>query len=155
MNIIEQQGRIFVEFSNWFFKQPFFAQILTTIGIFAIMCLILIAVYYIIKGIILLIKKIIRKVKKRLERRSDYPLQPASNPYISGNQKKPGNKQSQEIEDSKKKEIIVHYPKRVKYCSECGMKFSDKVKNILNSRGSAFCQYCGKIHRVLEQPIES
>ena len=155
MIIIEQQGRVFIEFSNWFFRQPLFAQILTTIGIFAITLLIIIAIYYIIKGVILLIKKIIRKIKKRVERRSDHSIQLARNPYISVNQKTPGNKQFQRIEESKKKEIIVHYPKRVKYCSECGMKFSDKAKNILNSRGSAFCEYCGKIHKILEQPIES
>jgi len=155
MSIIEQQGKVFIEFSNWFFKQPLFGQILTIIGIFATICLILIAVYYIIKGIILLIKKIIRKLKKRVKKSSNYPLQAASNPYISVNQKIPGSKQFQRIEESKKKEIIVHYPKRVKYCSECGMEFSDKVKNILNSRGSAYCEYCGKIHKVIEQPIES
>ncbi len=117
--------------------------------------MILIAVYYIIKGIYLLIKKIIHKIKKRVERRSNRPLQLARNPYISVNQKTPESKQLQRIEESKKKEIIVHYPKRVKYCSECGMEFSDKVRNILNSRGSAYCEYCGKIHKVLEQSIES
>jgi hypothetical protein len=153
--MILQSGDFFIKFSKWFFHQPVFAQILTTIGIFAIITMILVIVYYIIKSIHHLITKGIRGKKDEAEERSQKEEQRQSYPYISSREKALEMQPDQVEKGPPKEEIIVHYPKRVKYCSACGMVFSDKVKNILKKRGNAFCEYCGKVHKVMEQSVES
>ncbi|TXT57168.1 MAG: hypothetical protein BAJALOKI1v1_1850004 [Promethearchaeota archaeon] len=100
-----------------------------------------------------MIKKGAKGSKKQPQQQKQSKVEQKRNPYIAPRQKTPDKATPPEPEIIPK-EIIVHHPKRVKYCSACGMEFSEKVKNILKSRGNAFCEYCGKIHKVMEQPIE-
>jgi hypothetical protein len=33
------------------------------------------------------------------------------------------------------------------YCTECGNKLTDSMKNVLTKKGNAFCPYCGKVFK--------
>ena len=50
------------------------------------------------------------------------------------------------------KVISEYIPKANYFCSECGIKFSDKMMYQIESKGVAFCEHCGKGF-TLTQPI--
>ncbi|MBD3211151.1 MAG: hypothetical protein GF311_00980 [Candidatus Lokiarchaeota archaeon] len=150
------------EFVDWFMIQPLFAQVLVVAGIFAILSLTLVLVYYIIKGLVYLVYYILKgtfylfkyvglgiyKLFKALyyavSGKQDLSKQPVQYNVIHPSQ--PYLKQ-REIPV-----IRVKEPNKVRFCSECGSGFSEKAYDLLNSRGTVFCENCGKKYN--SAPIE-
>lgn len=134
------------QFADWFLTQPLFAQILIIVGIVAIIVLAAILVYYIVKGvayllyylakglyhlfkaIILAFTKLFKAIYKSIQGRSDQPV--------------PSYQQPQN--NTKSTVVSVKNPEEISFCYECGKFYSDNVKNLLHSKGSAFCEQCGK-----------
>lgn len=150
-------------FVNWYMIQPLFAQILVIVGIFAIVALTMVLVYYIIKGVVYLVYYVIKGIYYLLKYivLGIYRLFKALYYAISGKQ----DPSKQQVQYNNIEEVSQNYHKRprtqviqvkdptgVKFCSECGMEFSEKASHLLISRGSAYCENCGKKYN--SKPIE-
>ncbi|MFW9822886.1 MAG: hypothetical protein ACFFE4_08130 [Candidatus Thorarchaeota archaeon] len=133
------------EFINWYVAQPIYGQILSIIGIIALLALIITLIYYIIKGIAYLIYYILKGIYYLLKGIGllFYKLSKGFYKLISG-EKKP-NIQI-EKEEFPNKEI---YNNRIMYCSECGKRMSGRMINHLLSQNIAYCDNCGKGQRLI------
>ncbi|MFX1313042.1 MAG: hypothetical protein ACFFHD_10560 [Promethearchaeota archaeon] len=146
------------EIVDWYLAQPVYGQILILIGIFALLALAVVIVYYILKGVAYLVYYVLKGVYYLLKVIGllFYKLFEALYYAISG-KPKPNKKQdtvqqipTQVILVNKDEEPIVPIQKPVQivqpdvsYCSECGNKFSDSMLESLSERGFAFCIHCG------------
>jgi len=151
------------QFVEWFMVQPLFAQILVVAGIFAILSLTLVIVYYIIKGFVYLVYYILKGVYYLLRyiALGVYKLFKALYYAISG-KKKPTNNHvqnsnvhqnfQQDYKPHPSKIIRIKEPDKVRYCSECGAEFTEKVSSLLISRGRVYCEHCGK--KFYSNPLE-
>ncbi len=153
-NALEWIEYYWTQFAEWFLAQPLFGQILIIIGIVAALILSGILVYYIIKGVAYLIyylakglyhlfkalilgfAKIFKRAYKSVQGRTDQPV--SSYKYGEYN--------------NGASVVIEKRPGKISFCSECGKAFSTNVKTLLNTKGSAFCEQCGK--NLLVKPIE-
>lgn len=140
---------------EWFLAQPIYAQILVLIGVFAVLTLAVILVYYILKGVGYLVYYLLKGVYYLLKGigllfykafEGLYYLisgkpKPQSNPTPE-QQAPPQMKQEEEpIVPIQKSEQIVR--PEVAYCSECGNRFTDTMLQTLLERGVAYCIHCG------------
>ncbi|MBY8982044.1 MAG: hypothetical protein KGD57_03785 [Candidatus Lokiarchaeota archaeon] len=151
------------QFADWFLAQPLFAQILFVVLICTMIVLAAILVYYIIKGVAYLLYylakgiyhllkaiglglyKLFKGIYKKIQGRPNQPVPPYQSPQ---NYNKP------HINDvnSNYNRITVKTPSERHFCSVCGKQYSTKVNNLLKSKGSAFCEYCGE--NLNTNPIE-
>ncbi|MBN1216928.1 MAG: hypothetical protein JXA99_15990 [Candidatus Lokiarchaeota archaeon] len=133
------------EFITWFLAAPLIAQILVIIGIATVLILTIVLVYYIAKGVCLLLTYIGKGI---------YKLFKGLSTAVEGKSKK--NEESEEIHYvqvienrapvqsvPQKVNINTNTYNKASFCPECGIRFSGKVLNALESRGFAFCQQCG------------
>lgn len=140
---------------EWFLAQTIYAQILVLIGVFAVLTLAVILVYYILKGVGYLVYYLLKGVYYLLKGigllfykafEGLYYLisgkpKPQSNPTPE-QQAPPQMKQEEEpIVPIQKSEQIVR--PEVAYCSECGNRFTDTMLQTLLERGVAYCIHCG------------
>jgi len=148
------------EFVEWFEVAPLTAQILVIIGIFTVIALTIILVYYIAKGICYILTSIGKGIYKLFKGISTAiegkPKESEESPQSQENQQL-NYKQQKSIERVNYKfpevdNIKAKSPGQVSFCSECGNAFSEKVINTINSRGYAFCQQCGNKYEV--NPIQ-
>lgn len=147
-----------IQFVNFFVEAPLFAQILMGAGIFALIALSITLVYYIVKGIYLLIKAIckgIYKLGKKIynfaERKIEeftQPNCPQKNIYSNAALIRDSVK-SETIQ--KREKILVENPREVRFCSSCGTDLSEKFITLLTTDGRAFCEHCGRIHEIAEK----
>lgn len=142
---------------EWFLAQPIYAQVLVLIGVFAILILAVILVYYILKGVGYLVYYVLKGVYYLLKgigllfykafEGLYYAIsgKPRPNPCCAPAQEQqvqPQVKQEEEpIVPIQKSEQIVR--PEVAYCSECGNRFSDSMLQTLSERGVAYCIHCG------------
>ena len=159
------------EIVDWFLIQPIYAQILVLVGVFAVLTLAVILVYYILKGVGYLVYYILKGVYYLLKGIGllFYKIFEGLYYAISG-KPKPDNNQvpvqqapPQVIVVKQAEEPIVPIQKttqvvrpEVTFCSECGNKFTDSMVQTLSERGIAYCIHCGnkKTHEY-QMSIES
>ncbi len=143
-------------FASWFFGIPPIVQIAFIVLIVAITILILIATYYLVKGTLYLVYYILKAVFFLVSRLLKGILYAITGKTISKKEKPeirtktPG--QGKVIEQPiQNKKIIEKYTPPINYfCSDCGLKFSDKMMYRINTKGVAFCVQCGKGFKLVE-----
>lgn len=142
-NILENIGVWYNIFIEWYLEQPLYGQILVIIGIIALLALVIVLVYYIIKGIAYLIYYIIKGVYYLLKGigYGFYKLSEGFYFLVSGRTKSLTQKNIQiNIPNNSPNE----YQYNIGYCSECGRKISEKARLHLETNGMIFCVNCGK-----------
>ncbi|MFX1503989.1 MAG: hypothetical protein ACFFDH_23710 [Promethearchaeota archaeon] len=141
-SFLDNIGVWYETFISWFLEQPIYGQVLVIIGIVAILALLVTIIYYIIKGIAYLIYYIIKGVYYLLKGigYGFYKLFEGFYLLISGKTKSSTNKT---IENNIQKNTIDERQYFVLYCSECGSKFSEKMRKHLEINGMVFCVKCG------------
>ncbi|TFF98010.1 MAG: hypothetical protein EU547_02740 [Promethearchaeota archaeon] len=146
-----------IAFVNYFVEAPLFAQILMGIGLFALIAISITLIYYIAKGIYLLIKKICQgiyklgqKIYRFIEQKiEEFEHTDYCHQWCRAKDSRDGDSSESNI-SQKEKKIIVKNPQRVKFCSFCGEALSSRALNILAKDGRAFCENCGRIHEIAE-----
>jgi len=139
------------EFVAWFLSQPIYGQILIIIGIVTICVLIGILVYYVLKGVAYLIYYLFKGLYYLIKYTCIglYKLFKAIYRAISGkpneNIKQPVMimQQVQPVSAIPPKKHVNTIRSEATFCSECGIRFTDKMIQQLNEKGQAFCVYCG------------
>jgi len=134
------------EFVNWYLVQPIYGQILTIVGIIAILALVITVVYYIIKGTAYLIYYILKGTYYllkgiglgffKLSERFYYLVSGEQNPI-----------KKTKIDNC---EIKLDVTNPILYCSECGVRFSEKMISQMFSSNIAYCVNCGKALKAVE-----
>ena len=141
------------EILYWFLGLPLSGQIFVVLGAITIAILVVIGIYYLLKGIAYLIyytlkglfyllKALFQGLYRLISGKSNQA--PASE--IS-NVKEPGKIAQKSIQSY---EPEVHY-----YCTECETKFTDRMNYQLNKEGIVFCDHCGKGFKLIEKVISS
>ncbi len=164
-------GTAWQEIVDWFLIQPIYAQILVLVGVFAVLTLAVILVYYILKGVGYLVYYILKGVYYLLKGIGLLVYKIFEGLYyaISGKPKPDKNQDTvqqappQVIVIKQVEEPIVPIQKTVQtirpevaFCSECGNKFSDSMVQTLSERGVAYCIHCGnKKSQEYQMSIES
>jgi hypothetical protein len=130
------------EFVEWYLVQPIYGQVLTIVGVIAIIALIITLVYYVIKGIVYLIYYILKGIYYLLKGigLGFYKLCEAFYYLVSGEQK-PG-KPFQKDSTTSNEPVMKDFSNSL-YCSECGKKFSEKMIQQIYNNGIIFCVNCG------------
>jgi hypothetical protein len=130
-------------------------------GIFALIALSITLVYYIVKGIYLLIKAIctgIYKLGKKIynfaERKIEEYNQPSYSPKYPYSNAPATREANEPRAPQKRKKILVDNPREVRFCSSCGTDLSEKFLTLLTTDGKAFCEHCGRIHEIAEKPSQ-
>ena len=134
------------EFVDWYLVQPIYGQILAIVGIIAILAFVITVVYYIIKGIAYLIYYILKGTYYLLKGigLGLFKLSEGFYYLVSGEQKQ--NKHTQN--DNCKINLEVN--NTILYCSECGIRLSEKMINQMFSSNIAYCVNCGKALKLVE-----
>ncbi|MFX0105917.1 MAG: hypothetical protein ACFE75_10530 [Candidatus Hodarchaeota archaeon] len=142
---------------EWFLAIPIYAQVLVLIGVFAVLVLAVILVYYILKGVGYLIYYVLKGVYYLLKGIGllFYKIFEGLYYAISGKPKPnpcctPPQEQQIQHQVKQEDEPIVPIQKgeqivrpEVAYCSECGNRFTDSMLQSLSERGVAYCIHCG------------
>ncbi|MFX1502608.1 MAG: hypothetical protein ACFFDH_16725 [Promethearchaeota archaeon] len=151
------------EIVDWFLLQPIYAQVLVLIGVFAVLTLAVIIVYYVLKGVAYLIYYLLKGIYYLLKGIGllFYKIFEALYYAITGKPKPekcctPPQEQQVPVQQKvvyhvkQEQEPIVPVQQseqlvrpEVAYCSECGNKFSDSMLQTLQERGTAYCIHCG------------
>jgi len=152
--ISQSYGFYWQEFAVWFLSLPLFYQIIVGVGIATIVVLVLIGVYYLLKGIAYLIYYtlkglyfLIKGVAIGIYRLLNWIY----NLII-------GKSESEEQEPESTQPIVAQpvpismaqdpieqtESELIKYCPECGVDFTNSMTYQLNKDGYVYCSYCGK-----------
>ncbi|MHA2281008.1 MAG: hypothetical protein ACXAC5_09160 [Promethearchaeota archaeon] len=134
------------EFINWYLEQPIYGQILSIIGIIAILALIIIIVYYIIKGIVYLIYYILKGIYYLLKGIGLMFFKLSEGFYYLVS----GKKKPEKLMKNECPQRIIGGTNKIFYCSECGIVLSAKMVNQMFSQNIAYCVNCGKGLRLIE-----
>jgi len=162
-------GVAWEEIVNWFVAQPLYGQILVLIGLFAVIALAVVIVYFVLKGVVYLVYYILKGVYYLLKGIGllFYKLCEGLYYAISG-KPKPESATEQE-QQAPPQVIVVKEPEPiipvqktyqavqsdVAFCSECGSPFSDSMVQTLSNKGSVFCIRCGHGFQANSMKIES
>ena len=142
------------EFAVWFLSLPLFYQIIVGVGIGTIVILVIIGVYYLLKGIAYLIYYTLKGVYYLIKGLAIgiYRLLNWIYNLIIG-------KSESEEQEPESNEPIVAQPvpismtqdhieqtesEIIKYCPECGIEFTNSMTYQLNKDGYVYCSFCGK-----------
>lgn len=131
------------EFIEWYLVQPIYGQILSIIGIIALLALVITLVYYVIKGIAYLIYYFLKGIYLLLKGigLGIFKLCEGFYKLVSGEIKikKPTTENNvyNGNQDNQIKSNLI-------YCNECGRRFSEKMMRKILSRENVFCTNCGK-----------
>ncbi|MFX0039623.1 MAG: hypothetical protein ACFFCY_13035 [Promethearchaeota archaeon] len=153
-------GIAWQEIVDWFLAQPIYAQVLVLIGVFAVLVLAVILVYYILKGVGYLIYYLLKGIYYLLKGIGllFYKIFEGLYYAISGKpkpQKCCNPPQEQQIPQPQPHQIKEEEPivpiqqtpqvvrPEVTFCSECGSKFTDTMIQSLSNTGVAYCIHCG------------
>jgi len=144
------------EIVDWYLAQPVYGQIFILIGIFALLALAVVIVYYVLKGVAYLIYYVLKGVYYLLKGIGllFYKIFEALYYAISGKPKPestPVQVQPAPPQVKEEPEPIIPIQKTfqrvhpdVAFCSECGSKFSDSMMDTLSDKGFVYCIHCGK-----------
>ena len=151
------------EFLEWFLSIPMYGQAIFIIGVAAVLVLVGILVYYILKGAAYLVYYILKGVYYLLKAifMGIYKIFEELYYAITGKPKpiKEESEKEEEVEqviepkavsqvkDSAPNEYDFVQPSAT-YCSECGIEFTAHMKEKLSANGSVFCIHCGKGFKV-------
>ncbi len=151
-NFLENIGVWYNTFVEWYLAQPLYGQVLAIIGLVALLALTVTLLYYIIKGIAYLIYYIIKGIFYLLKYigYGIYKLFEGFYLLVSGKSKSQTQNNNQyNIQNNSTKEPRIF----LEYCSECGKKFTNKMKYHLESTEIVFCVNCGTRLRI-DQAIQ-
>lgn len=152
-NLLENISIWYNIFLEWYLQQPLYGQVLAIIGIIAILVLTVLLIYYIIKGIAYLIYYSIKGVFYLLKYigYGFFKLFEGFYLLVSGKSKyKSQNNNQFNIWNNSTKEPRIF----LEYCSECGKRLSNKMKNYLKKNEIVYCVNCGtRIERI--QAVQS
>jgi len=152
-NLLENISVWYNIFLEWYSQQPLYGQVLAIIGIIAILVSIVILIYYIIKGIAYLIYYSIKGVFYLLKYigYGFFKLFEGFYLLVSGKSKyKSRNNNQFNIRNSSTMEHRIF----LEYCSECGKRLNNKMKDHLEKNEIVFCVNCGtRIERI--QAVQS
>jgi hypothetical protein len=164
-------GIAWQEIVDWFIAQPIYAQILVLIGVFAVLVLAVILVYYVLKGVGYLIYYILKGVYYLLKGIGllFYKIFEGLYYAISGKTKpEPKVETIEQIPQQQPPQVKEEEPivpiqttpqvvrPEITFCSECGSKFTDTMLQSLSETGVAYCIHCGsKKTQEYQMSIES
>ncbi|MFX0029328.1 MAG: hypothetical protein ACFE8B_08970 [Candidatus Hermodarchaeota archaeon] len=155
------------EIVDWYIAQPLYGQILVLIGLFAVLALAVVIVYYVLKGVAYLVYYVIKGIYYLLKGIGllFYKLFEALYYAISGKPKpEVANVQEQATPPQVEKEPEPITPVQrtyqkvqpdVAFCSECGNPFSDSMIQTLTNKGFVYCIRCGHGFQTNLMKIES
>ncbi len=145
-NIVGNLSLWYNEFINWYLVQPIYAQVLSIIGIIAVLALMVTIVYYTIKGIAYLVYYILKGIFYLLKGIGllFFKLSEGFYHVISGEIEPEKQTQNDNLQNA------MSVSKRISYCSECGKSISEKMINQMLSQNIAYCVNCGKSLRLIE-----
>lgn len=141
-NVINNIGFWYEVFMDWYLSAPIFAQVFAIIGLITLLALVIILVYYIIKGIAYLVYYIFKGLYLLLKYigYGFYKVTEGFYFLVSGKQKPSKQKSSQtNIQNTS----INQNNYILEYCSECGRRISERMKFHFEKNGMAFCENCG------------
>jgi len=154
-SIVDQALIYWEDFVRWFFQIPIYGQVLVLFGAVALLILVGILVYYILKGVAYLIYYLLKGIYLLLKgifigiyklfRELYYILSGKPKPV---KQQENDNKMDEPIKVSQKiepkqSELRIINPNAI-YCSECGSQFTSKMQQQLSENGIVYCVNCGK-----------
>jgi len=150
-NLVDNLSLWYSEFINWYSVQPIYGQVLSIIGIIAVLALTVTIVYYIIKGVAYLVYYVLKGIFYLLKGIGllFFKLSEGLYHLISG-EIKPG-KQTQ----NDNLQITRSVSNTITYCSECGKRLSEKMINQMMSQTIAYCVNCGKGLKLIEYQTPS
>lgn len=131
------------EIVKWFLALPIHFQILIIIGIFLIVAISLVLVYYILKGLFYLLKEVFKGIKKLLTNlyyAISGKTKPVESVYI--NQKTSNQEENQEYQINSELKTNRQLSE-IQFCSECGNQITNKMQKKLNETGIVYCVFCG------------
>ncbi|MHA1987103.1 MAG: hypothetical protein ACW98D_10725 [Promethearchaeota archaeon] len=145
-DIVDNLYLWYIEFIDWYLVQPIYGQILVIVGIIAILALVITIVYYIIKGIAYLIYYILKGVYYLLKGigLGLFKLSEGFYYLVSGEERPKKQTENNNLITNREVNITVLY------CSECGVKFTEKMINQMYSNNIAYCVNCGKALKIVE-----
>ena len=131
------------EFVEWYLVQPIYGQILSIIGIIALLALVITLIYYVIKGIAYLFYYILKGIYYLLKGigLGIFKLCEGFYKLVSGDLK--ANKQI-ENNNTYSENQFNGTKYNIIFCTECGKKFSEKMIRKILLNGNVFCVNCGK-----------
>jgi len=148
-NIVDTIYLWYNEFIEWYSVQPIYGQILSIVGIIALLALAVTLIYYVIKGIAYLIYYTLKGIYYLLKGigLGVFKLCEGFYNLVSGKYKT--KKQTEDtillVEDQ-----INNINNTVLYCTECGKRFSENMIKKIFSIGNVFCVNCGKEFNLLD-----
>ncbi len=150
------------EIVDWYSNLPVYGQIVFIVGILAIITLVFIGVYYLLKGVAYLIYYVLKGVYYLIKGIffALYKLFELLFRVIAGKPLKKSSDDSTQVVNNTKAEILVKkvineaHP-AMSFCPECGNKLTDQMNKQLSLKGLAFCVHCGKRFRSNQVEIES
>lgn len=145
------------EIIDWFLAQPLYGQVLVLIGVVAILALVVVIAYYLIKGVAYLVYYLLKGMYYLLKGIGllFYKLCEALYYAISGKEKPNAKKEEQpEMEviqqpipqksQLKPQKVVQIVSPEATYCTECGNEFSAAMAQQLQNKGFVYCVHCGK-----------
>lgn len=154
-SVIDQALIYWEEFASWFLNIPIYGQVLVIFGAVAILILVGVLVYYILKGVVYLVYYILKGTYLLLKgiflgiyklfRELYYAITGKPKPVKEKEVKEESNlvsKVPKEIEVAPSELQLIN--PNAAYCSECGTQFSEKMLQQLSENGIVFCINCGK-----------
>jgi hypothetical protein len=152
--ILQSYSIYWQDFAAWFLSLPLFYQIVVGVGIGTIVILILIGVYYLLKGIVYLIYYLLKGIYYGIKGLSIGLYRVLKwIYYLIVGKPKPEEKESeitqpivaQPIPKSTVQDSTEEFESEtVRYCPECGVEFTNSMTYQLNKDGYVYCSYCGR-----------
>ncbi|MGV9198742.1 MAG: hypothetical protein ACOC44_20505 [Promethearchaeia archaeon] len=158
------------DFIKWYGSLPFYGQLLTIIGIFAIIALVCVLVYYILKGVAYLVYYLLKGIgylfyyvglgvyklfeglyylitreHKKQPEKILVDLQPIKNSPKEPTECGRINKRAKRKDPNPDRYIDPVQVEGTKFCPMCGTQFSESARQTLKERGQVFCSYCGSV----------
>ena len=142
-NIADTVVLWYEEFIQWYLVQPIYGQILTIIGIIALLALMVTIIYFVIKGIAYLIYYILKGIYYLLKGigLGIFKLCEGFYKLVSGEINV--NKQT-ENNNTHSENQFNGIQSNIIYCNECGKSFSENMMRKIHSNENVFCTNCGK-----------
>ena len=151
--MISQSYRFYwQDFVVWFLSLPLFYQIVVGVGIATIVVLVLIGVYYLLKGIAYLIYYILKGIYYAIKGISIGIYRVLKwFYYLLVGKPEPEEKESEIAQPVVAQPIpkitvqdSTEESESVRYCPECGVEFTNVMKIQLDKDGYVYCSYCGR-----------
>ncbi len=168
---LEEYNMTGEQLADWYFSLPLFGQVLIVLSIIAILALIFAIIFYIILGLGYVVYYLLKGLYYLLKEVGHLLLRLSRAIYrmmFDQGTHQPDHLHQQKIQSPTevhstliKKQKNLNAPplelidSQIKFCNECGAKFTLKMKEFLNSRGLVYCEYCGKGFEIQKTEMEA